>query len=53
VPEVATSAEFTERQKNVIRQLSRGKRFYITKIKAVGPDGVQRTLNGAMEIIVN
>lgn len=53
VPEVATSAEFTDRQKNVIRQLSRGKRFYITKIKAVGPDGVQRTLNGAMEIIVN
>ena len=53
VPEVSAGASFTERQKNVIRQLSRGKRFYISKIKAVGPDGVERTLNGAMEIIVN
>ncbi len=53
VPEVATSASFTERQKNVIRQLSRGKRFYISKVKAIGPDGIERTLNGAMEVIVN
>ncbi|MBQ8968650.1 MAG: gliding motility protein GldM [Bacteroidaceae bacterium] len=53
VPEVAQTAEFTLRQKNMIRQLSRGKRFYISKIRAVGPDGIERTLNGAMEVIVN
>ncbi|MBO4613146.1 MAG: gliding motility protein GldM [Bacteroidaceae bacterium] len=53
VPEIAQSSEFTLRQKNMIRQLNRGKRFYITKIRAVGPDGIERTLNGAMEVIVN
>ena len=53
VPEIAQSAEFTLRQKNMIRQLNRGKRFYITKIRAVGPDGIERTLNSAMEVIVN
>lgn len=53
VPETSEGASFTERQKNIIRQLSRGKRFYISKIKAVGPDGVARTLNGAMEVIIN
>jgi len=53
VPEIAQSSEFTLRQKNMIRQLNRGKRFYISKIRAVGPDGIERTLNGAMEVIVN
>ncbi|MBQ0049940.1 MAG: gliding motility protein GldM [Bacteroidales bacterium] len=53
VPEVSQGASFTERQKNIMRQLSRGKRFYISKVKAVGPDGIERTLKGAMEIIVN
>ena len=53
VPEISQSSAFTDRQKNMIRQLSRGKRFYISKIRAVGPDGIERTLNGAMEVIVN
>lgn len=53
VPEIANSSAFTDRQKNMIRQLNRGKRFYISKIRAVGPDGIERTLNGAMEVIVN
>ncbi len=53
VPEISQTSEFTLRQKNMIRQLSRGKRFYISKIRAVGPDGIERTLNGAMEVIVN
>ncbi len=53
VPLVSNDANFTDRQKNMVRQLGRGKRFYISKIRAVGPDGVERTLNGAMEIIVN
>lgn len=53
VPEVSHSAQFTERQKNTFRSLSRGKRFFITRIKAVGPDGVERTLDAAMEVIIN
>ena len=53
VPEIAQSNEFTLRQKNMIRQLNRGKRFYITRVRAVGPDGIERTLNSAMEVIVN
>lgn len=53
VPEVSSGAEFTSRQKNMMRELSRGKRFFITNIKAQGPDGIERTLNGALEVIVN
>ena len=53
IPEVSNSAEFTARQKNMFRSLSRGKRFFITRIKAIGPDGVERTLDGAMDVTVN
>ncbi len=53
VPEVSQSAAITQRQRNMIAQLSRGKRFFITKIKAQGPDGVERELKGAMDIVVN
>lgn len=51
--EQSGSASFTEAQKNQIRQLTRNKRFYISQIKAVGPDGIERTLPSAMEVIVN
>ena len=34
------------------RQLSRSRRFYIRGVKAIGPDGITRTLPGAMEVIV-
>ena len=53
VPEVSQSAAFTERQRALFRSLGRGKRFYISRIRAVGPDGVERTLDGAMEVIIN
>lgn len=53
VPEVSNGVGFTDRQKNLMRSLSRGKRFFITKIRAQGPDGLERTLNGALEVIVN
>ena len=39
---------FTERMREQFRRLSRGRRFYITEVHAVGPDGVTRTLPGAM-----
>ncbi len=53
VPEISNSSSFTERQRNMFRMLSRGKRFYITRVKAVGPDGIERTLPQALEVIVN
>ena len=43
---------FTERMRDQFRRLSHGRRFYITEIKAVGPDGIARSLPGAMEIKV-
>ncbi len=53
VPEISQGADFTERQRNLFRSLGRGKRFYISRIRAVGPDGIERTLEGSMEVIVN
>lgn len=52
MPEVSDGANFSRRQKDSFRRLSRGKRFYISRIKALGPDGVERTLN-PIEITVN
>ena len=52
VPMASNSAHFTDRQRETFRKLSRGKRFYISRITAVGPDGITRKLNGAMEVIV-
>jgi gliding motility-associated protein GldM len=53
VPAVSNSAKFTDQQRNMFRSLSRGKRFYISRIKAIGPDGIERTLDSSMEVIIN
>lgn len=45
-------SNFSSRQKEAFRRLSSGKRFFISRIKAVGPDGKERILN-PIEIIVN
>ncbi|MBQ6653006.1 MAG: gliding motility protein GldM [Prevotella sp.] len=52
VPMASTGGAFTERQKEAFRKLSRNKRFYITNVSAVGPDGITRKLNASMQIIV-
>ncbi len=52
IPEVSDGANFSQRQKDSFRRLSRGKRFYISRVKAIGPDGIQRDL-APMEVIVN
>ena len=52
IPEVSEGANFSQRQKEQFRRLSRGKRFYISRVKAIGPDGIQRDLS-PMEVIVN
>lgn len=52
IPEVSAGSQFSQRQKDSFRRLSRGKRFYISKVKAVGPDGIERNL-APMEVLVN
>ncbi len=52
-PEISAGARFTEAQRELIRSLRRGNRFYITKVRAIGPDGIERSLPQAMEVIIN
>lgn len=52
VPINSDGANFSEAQRNQFRKLSRNRRFYINKVRAVGPDGITRTLAGSMEVIV-
>ena len=51
LPEVSEGASFSQRQKEALRRLSRGKRFYISRVRAVGPDGIERTLS-PIEVLV-
>ena len=53
VREVSNSGEFTQRQKEFIQNLARGKSFYISDIKAVNPAGRTVSIRSAMEIRVN
>ncbi len=52
IPEVAEGTHFSQRQKDYIRRLTKGKRFYITRVVAKGPDGIERTIP-TIEVIVN
>ena len=51
-PLASDGAHFSAAQKEQFRKLSRGRRFYISRVVAVGPDGIERTLTAAMEIKV-
>lgn len=52
VPMASNGAHFSDKQREAFRRLSRNKRFYISHISAVGPDGLTRKLPASMEIIV-
>ena len=52
VPMNSNGAQFSERQKETFRKLNRNRRFYISRVTAIGPDGIQRTLQNPMEIVV-
>lgn len=52
MPEVSAGSSFSARQKQQFQRLSRGKRFFISRIRAKGPDGLTRDLS-PMEVIVN
>ena len=53
VPMASEGAQFSARQKDAFRKLSRNRRFYISHVTAIGPDGLTRKLPTAMEIVVN
>lgn len=52
VPDVSDGANFSERQKDQIRRLTRGKMFFITKVRVKGPDGIEREIS-TMDVQIN
>lgn len=52
VPMASNGANFSQSQRETFRKLSRNRRFYVTDVTAVGPDGITRKLPGAMQVIV-
>lgn len=51
-PERSSSGQFTEAQRDLIRSLRQGQRFYISRVRAIGPDGIERQLPQAVEVII-
>ena len=51
-PEVSNSSQFTEKQKERIRRMQHGKQFFITNVKATGPDGITRTI-APIQVVIN
>ena len=52
VPMASEGSRFSDRQKETFRKLTRGRRLYISRITAIGPDGIERKLNTSMEVII-
>ena len=53
IPRKSDGRLFSQAQKDMLRNLQRGKRFYISNVRAVGPDNVERQLPTSLEVIVN
>jgi gliding motility-associated protein GldM len=52
INEPTEGGNFSERQKNFIRGLARGKQFWVNRVVARGPDGVERSIP-PIQVIVN
>ena len=50
--EISQGSHFSDRQIGQIRGLTRGKRLWVTGIRAIGPDKVEQMLP-PMEVLVN
>lgn len=50
--ETSNGASFSDRQQNQIRRMERGRYFFISGIKVIGPDGIERETS-PMEIRIN
>lgn len=53
VSQLSDGARFSEKQKSTFQGLTRGKRFYIQRVRAIGPDGIERQLTTSLEVILN
>ncbi|MBR5860708.1 MAG: gliding motility protein GldM [Bacteroidaceae bacterium] len=53
VPLKSQGTSFSQQQKDMFRNLGRGKRFYISHVRAIGPDNVERLLPTTLEVIIN
>lgn len=52
IPEVSNGNNFSMRQKEQFRRLKPGSKFFITNVKAKGPDGITRDIS-PMEVSLN
>lgn len=52
VPMTSEGSRFSQRQIETFQKLARNRRFYISRVTAVGPDGSERKLKTSMEIIL-
>lgn len=53
VSELSNGTNFSDKQRSTFQKLTRGKRFYIQRVKAIGPDGIERQLTTSLEVILN
>ena len=51
IPEVSNGSTFSTRQRDKIRNMAKGKRFFVSEVTARGPDGIERQIP-AIEVIV-
>jgi len=52
IPEVSAGSKFSARQKEQFKRLKPGKSFFISNVKAKGPDGITRDIS-PMEVALN
>lgn len=52
VPLVSDGNSFSPQQKEMVKRLAKGKRLYISRLTAIGPDGTKRKLKTSMEVII-
>lgn len=52
IPELSDGSRFSSRQKEQFRRLKPGKTFFITDVKAKGPDGITRDIS-PMQVALN
>ena len=52
IVKASSSGKFTGEQQDIMRKMSKGKKFFISRVRAKGPDGVEKILP-PIEVIVN
>lgn len=52
IPEVSNGSRFSDRQREQFKRLKAGKSFFISNVKAKGPDGITRDIS-PMEVSLN